>query len=63
MSNTDNTKKEEKKRVLIHVLGTDKQFLLLIRHPPCYSYNQVIKNIVGDTGKKENYTIRRFTAI
>jgi hypothetical protein len=34
-----------------------------MRYPLCYLYNQVIKNIVGDTGKKENYAKRGYTAI
>jgi len=34
MRNTDSTKKTEV------VLPKGKQFLLLIRHPPCYSYIQ-----------------------
>ena len=34
-----------------------------MRYPLCYLYNQVIKNIVGDTGKKENYAKRGYTDI
>jgi hypothetical protein len=37
MCNTDSTKK---KRRWTEMLVKGKQFLLLIRHPPCYSYRQ-----------------------
>ena len=36
MSNTDPTQNME----WTQMLTNDKQFLLLIRHPPCYSYSQ-----------------------
>jgi len=62
MSNIDNTIKK-KKRVINSCVGTDKQFLFLMRYSLFYLNNQVIKNIVGDTRKKENYAKRRYTAI
>jgi len=39
------------------MLARDKQFLLLIRHPPCYSFIQSgpVK-IDSDRGKKKIYT-------
>ena len=38
----------------IIMLAKSKQFLLLIRHPPCYSYilSRPTVNLLGDRGKK-----------
>ena len=39
MSNTDTTKNHDRH----HVLAKGKQFLLLIRHTPCYSYKTTVR--------------------
>ena len=37
------------------VLAKDKKFMLLIKHPPCYSYLQSDQSLGSDRGKKQIY--------